>query len=378
MVISTPDEFRARKYANVKGIKIGDKTYEVSAYAAAPNGTVKGIVKGIPLEDSASTINGNVLNMRSPMARAAQRIGLSTNIIVAFKGPKVPNYVCYRGGLLRCTLYRKHFDVCRKCGKVGHWADTCPTPEAKICIGCGAAASQGHQCTPKCKLCGGPHVRGDKECKNKVKTPYIIRRRQWEHKTTVSAGNQEKTGQQEKVGKGIPPKKMENFLQLRASRSRSPSRASSRSRSRSAGGKVTWAQVAEPENKEMKALKEANRQQAKKIAEQEETIRRMAADMAAMKEMMQKMVNKNQATDEEEPTETAEEPPAKGRSTETSRIRRLEDRQDRLGNVLLERIDKIEEGCWNMETRFNTLIATVMERLDTIANLIPTQQWQQH
>ncbi|CAN7980994.1 unnamed protein product [Ixodes pacificus] len=48
---------------------------------------------------------------------------------------------------------------------------------------------------------------------------------------------------------------MENFPQLRASRSRSPSRASSRSRSRRAGGKVTWAQVAEPDNKEMKALK---------------------------------------------------------------------------------------------------------------------------
>ncbi|CAN7939889.1 unnamed protein product [Ixodes hexagonus] len=128
----------------------------------------------------------------------------------------------------------------------------------------------------------------------------------------------------------------------------------------------------------MKALKEANRQQAKKIAEQEETIRRMAADMAAMKKMMQKMVHKNQGTAEEEPTETAEEPPAKRRSTETSRIRRLEVRQDRLEKVLMERIEKIEEGCRNMETRFNTLIARVTERLDTIANLIPTQQWQQH
>ncbi|EEC07233.1 hypothetical protein IscW_ISCW006598, partial [Ixodes scapularis] len=184
----------------------------------------------------------------------------------------------------------------------------------KICIGCGAADSQG-QCTPKCKLCGGQHVTGDKECKNRFKTPYIIRRRQWKRKATVSVGSQEK------AGKRIPRRQWKTSHSC-APRSRSPSRESSRSRSRSAGLKVTWAQVAEPDNKEMKALKEANRQQANKIAEQEETIRRMAADMAAMKEMTQKMVNKNQAADAKEPTETAEEPPAKRRSTETSRIRR--------------------------------------------------------
>ncbi|KAG0430610.1 hypothetical protein HPB47_022507 [Ixodes persulcatus] len=184
-------------------------------------------------------------------------------------------------------------------------------PEAKVCIGCGEETDQAHQCTPKCKLCGGHHITGDRECKNKFKTPYIVRRRQWERKKLSPVEG----AKQEKAGKGIPPKKTaEHFPLLRAPRSRTPTRTASRSRSRSAGGKATWAQVAEPENKEMKTLREANRQQAKKIAEQEETIRRMAADMAAMKEMLQKMVNKNQTAEDEEPAENAEEPPAKRRS----------------------------------------------------------------
>ncbi|KAG0422987.1 hypothetical protein HPB47_001221 [Ixodes persulcatus] len=332
MVISTPDDLRARRYPGVKEIKIGDRTYEVSAYAAAPNGAVKGVVRGIPIEDSAATITENILTVRNPKARAAQRI-------------------------------------------VGHRADVCPTPEAKVCIGCREETDQAPQCTPKCKLCGGPHITGDRECKNKFKAPYIVRRRQWERKELSPVED----AKQEKAGKGIPPKKTaEHFPLLRAPRSRKPTRTASRSRSRSVGGKATWAQVAELANKEMKTLREANRQQAKKIAEQEETIRRMAADMAAVKEMMQKMVNKNQTAEVEEPAENAEEPPAKRKSPEAGRIRRSEERQDKSEKAIWEHMDWLEEGCRSMEGQFNAMFAKITDRLDTIASLIPKQQWQQH
>ncbi|KAH7971818.1 hypothetical protein HPB52_002978 [Rhipicephalus sanguineus] len=46
-VVSTSDERRATLYSKVKALNIGDKTYEISAYRTAPDGTVKGVIRGI-------------------------------------------------------------------------------------------------------------------------------------------------------------------------------------------------------------------------------------------------------------------------------------------------------------------------------------------
>ncbi|KAG0416207.1 hypothetical protein HPB47_006618 [Ixodes persulcatus] len=185
IVVSTPYERRATLYSKVKDLNIGGRTYEVSAYRTAPDGTVKGVIRGIAVDDTPEEIAENIVNPYNPLAVKAHRIGNTTTVIVLFVGQKVPNYVKYGSILVRCGLYRKQFDVCKQCGKVGHKRDVCPNPNTRVCFGCGIAnPSEGHEreCKPKCKLCGGQHSTGERKCKNKYKMPYVVKKRQWERK----------------------------------------------------------------------------------------------------------------------------------------------------------------------------------------------------
>lgn len=220
MVVSTPKEENAVRYASLQTINIQDKTFEVSAYRTAPYDSVKGVIRGIPVDASAEELDRNIVNHRNPLAVGAKRIGNTTTIIVAFRGPKVPNFVRYGVTLIPCHLYRKQIDVCHQCGRVGHRKDVCPTPTSRICMGCGEAnPKEDHNCTPKCKLCGGAHPTAARDCKAKFKVPYVVRRRQWERRKVSSQLPSESD---------FPP-----LDQPAARKSRTPSRNRAPSRDRS-------------------------------------------------------------------------------------------------------------------------------------------------
>ncbi|KAL1479352.1 hypothetical protein MTO96_051915 [Rhipicephalus appendiculatus] len=102
---------------------IGDGRHEVSAYETAPDYTVKGIIKGIPLEEDARSIHTNIVHARNPHALAAKRLS-NTPLTQA------------------------------------------PTTSAP----------------PRCKLCGGTHMTVDRNCCARYKTPYIVTKRQWERR----------------------------------------------------------------------------------------------------------------------------------------------------------------------------------------------------
>ncbi|KAG0444479.1 hypothetical protein HPB47_013748 [Ixodes persulcatus] len=183
MVVSTPNGDNAARYATIKEISLQDKPYEVSAYRTAPHDTVKGVIRGIPIDASADELDRNIVNERNPLAVGAKRIGSTTTVIVAFQGPKIPNFVRYGVTLLPCHLYRKQIDVCHQCGRVGHRKDVYPTPTIMTCLACGLVnPKQDHPCTPKCKMCGGEHPTGDRTCKAKYKISYVVRKRQWERR----------------------------------------------------------------------------------------------------------------------------------------------------------------------------------------------------
>ncbi|KAH7964398.1 hypothetical protein HPB51_027363 [Rhipicephalus microplus] len=132
----------------------------------APDNTVKGIIKGIPLEEDAKSIHTSIRHARNLYALAAKRLSNTTTVIVAFEGPRVPTYVRYGGALLRCTLYRKRIDMCHCCGRLGHCMVVCPKPKDKVCRGCDAPnPGLNHQCSPRSKLCGGAHMTADRNCR---------------------------------------------------------------------------------------------------------------------------------------------------------------------------------------------------------------------
>lgn len=199
IVVSTPDEQRARRYVKLRSLIIGGQTHEANAYFAAPHDTSKGVIHGIPTPDTAADIRDNIIHPGNPTAIEAHRIGESTAVLVLFQGQKVPSTVKYGATLVRCSLYRQHHQVCRTCGKIGHRQDVCPQPNVKVCFACGKPnPSEAHaeDCKPRCKLCNGPHPTGAPGCSNRFKMPYLVKKRRWDRarptspkRVSIASGN---------------------------------------------------------------------------------------------------------------------------------------------------------------------------------------------
>ncbi|KAH7942771.1 hypothetical protein HPB52_001125 [Rhipicephalus sanguineus] len=365
MVISTPNENNAARYATIQEIYIQGKLYEVSAYRSAPHNTVKGVIKGIPTDANAEELDRNVVNERNPLAVGAKRIGSTTSAIVVFEGPKVPNFVRYGVTLIPCHLYRKQIDVCHQCGRVGHRKDVCPTPTIKTCLACGLAnPKEDHSCTPKCKLCGGEHSTGDRTCKATYKMTYVVRKRQWVRRQAElqllpesdfppldkpSAVQKSRTPSKNRAPKSRDSSKRSLSKKMSPSHERVGWVDAAKGNSTSSAQKITEA----TKKDDMTKVREANETLRQENAALRTTINNLSREIAEIRKPLlcnnESPQRPTPSSSETEETSTknqeaaVEEPAQNKRAIEAPRKQKENDRNDNLEAKFEARFTKLEE-----------------------------------
>nr|XP_054922933.1 uncharacterized protein LOC129382776 [Dermacentor andersoni] len=121
---------------------------------------------------------------KNPPILGVRRLGKGTKaVLILFEESTVPRQVYRSPTPTRCVLYKKKYEVCYACGRLGPRSDVCPNPDNKKCRRCGEENPQeDHQCEAKCQLCGKEYPLGDKRCKELYRTPYEIKKKIWEKK----------------------------------------------------------------------------------------------------------------------------------------------------------------------------------------------------
>ncbi|KAH7983434.1 hypothetical protein HPB52_012046 [Rhipicephalus sanguineus] len=157
VVVSTHVLFRADKYYAMKDFRMGDRTYEVTAYMTAPENASKGIIREIPYYDTPEDIEKRLVNETNSGILQDKKMGVSL-----------------------CLLY------------------------------------------------GRDHPTGDRKCKARFKTPYMVEKRQWERKLQENASSEQRHMENKK--------RVDDTAVLDDEREhRSPSHTRSRSRTRKQG-----------------------------------------------------------------------------------------------------------------------------------------------
>ncbi|KAH7938310.1 hypothetical protein HPB49_022433 [Dermacentor silvarum] len=98
VVVNTPALERADKYSGIIELRMGDKTYVVTAYMTAPEDSSRLIIRGILDYDTPE----GLVNERNPGILHAKRMGRTNLAIIVFQGTYVPRYVYYRSYEYQC------------------------------------------------------------------------------------------------------------------------------------------------------------------------------------------------------------------------------------------------------------------------------------
>ncbi|KAH7937386.1 hypothetical protein HPB49_011475 [Dermacentor silvarum] len=92
-IMSTPELEKAKRYSQLKEIRIGTGVFGAAAYVTAPDNTSKGVIRGIPDYDAPEDMEESLVNRRNPTILHARRMGRTDSLVIVFEGTYVPHYV---------------------------------------------------------------------------------------------------------------------------------------------------------------------------------------------------------------------------------------------------------------------------------------------
>ncbi|KAL1466930.1 hypothetical protein MTO96_000530 [Rhipicephalus appendiculatus] len=132
-VVCTPSERNARAYTAVQQLRMRETLHRVAVNPAPPDDTCKGIIRGIDIDLNDNQLRELIVTKCNPSALEVKRTKNTMTVTILFQGMQVPNYVYCGASTLRCTLFRRHTEVCYNCGILDHRADVCPKPNTTWC-----------------------------------------------------------------------------------------------------------------------------------------------------------------------------------------------------------------------------------------------------
>ncbi|KAH7941158.1 hypothetical protein HPB49_010490 [Dermacentor silvarum] len=352
----------AEKVMSIKTIKIEDKDNEVTAYMVAPENCGKGVVHGMDIRMTEETImEGFAGHEQNPEILGIRRMGRSTTVVITFAEAEVPRTLVCFGMIMKCFLFKKRYEVCYRCSELGHRSDVCNSPEAK-CRGCGMSSPpEDHQCVPKCRLCGKEHLTGDKKCTMLFRTPYIVKKRQWEAKLAAEPEEEKapKTAlqQQQQVrcsrhdgardrSKSTPRDRSASFPRLTPSTreeasSRPEQQSKSSQKSAPPNSQVGWVDKGSQDSAMVKALKEQNRLMQEQIRTMQVQYNNMQEQNRELREqitLLNKRIDEGAQKGEKEVSQSVSETPRADPPPKKKRVKDVE-----TVNNYEQRFDKIEQ-----------------------------------
>ncbi|KAH7967480.1 hypothetical protein HPB49_025157 [Dermacentor silvarum] len=233
-----------------------------------------------------------------------------------------------------------------------------------MCFGCGIDnPREGHEreCKPKCKLCGGQHPMGERECKNKYNMPYVVKKRQWERK--MEAMQQQPDPESSPPRRASPAERPRGESKQRdSSRKRDDSkigRSASRRRPSQSRERGSWADAVKANMAEKRQPPAQNA--AKKIQEANGRKQEMTEDEPEV---------------EVDPRATIAAGPApKRRAIEGAKERKITERIEKQGHrfdhllvtskVTNERLTALEQRVQQMTTNIQRTIQNMIAQMQT-------------